>query len=142
MAQRIEELLGIDLRSLGIFRIAIGSLLLLDLALRATALTAHYTDAGVAPRTLVTDFAEQPWVLSLHMLDGGAALQVFLFLITAFGAICLILGFRSRIACVVCWALMLSLHIRNPFVNNLGDWLLVDLLFWGNVFASWSKILN
>ncbi len=26
---------------------------------------------------------------------------------------------------------MLSLHVRNPFVNNLGDWLLVHLLFWG-----------
>lgn len=129
--QKVEEILGIDLRSLAAFRIAIGLLILVDLVVRSTALNAHYTDVGVAPRDLVSEFAEQPWMLSLHMLSGGIVLQIVLFVITAISAVCLVLGYRSRVACFICWLLMLSLHVRNPFINNLGDWLLVDLLFWG-----------
>lgn len=128
---KIEELLGIDMRALATFRVMIASLILVDLVNRSFDLVAHYTDAGVVPRALVVEHAEQPWLLSFHMLDGGLALQIVLFIATAIAAMALLIGFRSRISCFVCWLLMLSLHVRNPFVNNLGDWLLVDLLFWG-----------
>ncbi len=128
---KIEELLGIDLRALGTFRIMIASLVLIDLMNRAFDLVAHYTDAGVVPRELVVAHAEQPWLLSFHMLSGDAFLQVFLFVVAALAAVALLIGYRSRLACIVCWLMTLSLHVRNPFVNNLGDWLLVDLLFWG-----------
>ena len=128
---KIEELLGIDLRSLGLFRIALGFIVLIDLVIRATSIEAHYTDAGVVPRALVFEYGEQPWFLSFHMLSGGLPLQIILFLFTGVGALALLTGYRSRIACFLSWALMLSLHVRNPFVNNLGDWILIDLLFWG-----------
>ena len=128
---KIEELLGLDLRALGVFRISIASLVLIDLVNRSFDLVAHYTDAGVVPRALVSEYAEQPWLLSFHMLSGGSGLQIVLFVLTGIAALALLLGYRSRVACFFCWLLMLSLHVRNPFVNNLGDWLLVDLLFWG-----------
>lgn len=128
---KIEELMGIDLRSLGVFRIGVGGLILLDLVIRASSLVAHYTDLGVAPRSLVVAYGEQPWFLSFHMLSGDIWLQVLLFVFAGISAIGLMLGFYSRIFCLLCWILTLSLHVRNPFVNNLGDWLLVDLLFWG-----------
>lgn len=128
---KIEELLGIDLRALGAFRIMIAWMVLVDLLNRSFDLVAHYTDAGVVPRELVIAHAEQPWLMSFHMLSGGALLQVLLFLATGVAAVALLIGYRSRVSCFVCWLLLLSLHVRNPFVNNLGDWLLVDLLFWG-----------
>ncbi len=128
---KIEELLGLDLRALGVFRILIAGLVLIDLMNRSFDLVAHYTDAGVVPRSLVFEHAEQPWLLSFHMLSGGPGLQVVLFVLAGAAAIALLVGYRSRLACFFCWLLMLSLHVRNPFVNNLGDWLLVDLLFWG-----------
>ena len=28
---------------------------------------------------------------------------------------------------------MLSIHVRNPYVNNLGDWFLLHLLFWATL---------
>ncbi|MGA1192190.1 MAG: HTTM domain-containing protein, partial [Bdellovibrionota bacterium] len=48
----------LDTRSLALFRIALGLLLLIDLINRAKFLRAHYTDFGVLPRgPLVTEFA-------------------------------------------------------------------------------------
>ena len=127
---KIEELIGIDLRALGVFRMALGAIILVDILVRFTSIKAHYTDEGVLPRSIVFEYGEQPWFLSFHMLSGELWLQVFLFLFTGVCAIALLMGYRCRVACFLCWILMLSLHVRNPFVNNLGDWLLVDLLFW------------
>ena len=128
--QRVEQILGIDVRSLGLFRVALGALILIDLAVRFGALEAHYTDAGVVPRHLVWQHGEQPVFLSIHLLSGSMYWQALLFIVATVSAVALLIGYRSRLACFMCWVLMLSLHVRNPYVNNLGDWLLVDLLFW------------
>ena len=45
----LREIFGIDLRTMALFRVGLGALLLADLALRARDLTAHYTDAGILP---------------------------------------------------------------------------------------------
>ena len=45
-----SEAFGADLRSLALMRIGAATLLLVDLAMRAGDLIAHYTDAGVLPR--------------------------------------------------------------------------------------------
>ncbi len=91
--RRVEELLGIDLRSLGLFRILIGLLIMLDLCVRATSIGAHYTDAGVVPRQLVFDYGEQPWFFSFHMLSGDIILQIVLFLLAGLSALLLAVGF-------------------------------------------------
>lgn len=129
--RRVERLLGIDARSLGIFRISIGLLLVIDLIIRLSSLEAHYTDIGVVPRTLIYSHAEQSIHLSLHLLSGSIIWQGLLFFIALVASICLTVGYRTRLSTIICWVLTLSLHVRNPFVNNLGDWLLLDLLFWG-----------
>ena len=43
----------LDVRSLAVFRIGLALTILLDLAIRAQDLGAHYTDAGVVPRALL-----------------------------------------------------------------------------------------
>src|SRR6188508_3787652 len=45
-----EDHYGLDLRSLAVFRMGVGYLLLSDLVRRAFDLRAHYTDVGVLPR--------------------------------------------------------------------------------------------
>ena len=46
---RLRKVIGSDLRSLALFRIALACGLLFDLATRARDLTAHYTDHGTLP---------------------------------------------------------------------------------------------
>ncbi|QFU82343.1 HTTM domain-containing protein [Natronorubrum aibiense] len=119
---------AIDRRALAAFRISLGVLLLVDLARRTRMLEEFYTDAGVLPREAL--FADYSSVYSLHALSGEAWVQGLLFFIAGVFALALLCGYHTRIAAVVSWLLLISLHIRNPMVLNAGDILLRMLLFW------------
>jgi hypothetical protein len=67
---RLKETLGVDLRSLALFRICLGSLILVDLVLRSVDLQAHYTDFGVLPRGVLWEMYSQ-WHISLHTASGS-----------------------------------------------------------------------
>ena len=73
----LEQIFGLDLRSLALLRIGLGLLLLLDIADRLPGVAAHYSDGGVLPRDALREF-EQGWIPSLHSLSGEAAFQAAL----------------------------------------------------------------
>jgi hypothetical protein len=123
--------LAVDRRALAALRIALGLLLLADLVLRSRALVAHYTDRGVLPREALRATYGPLADISLHALSGGVALQVALFGLAGLAALTLTAGYRTRLAAVVSWLLLVSLHARNPMLLNAGDSLLRRLLFWG-----------
>ena len=118
---------AIDHRALAAFRVALGTLVIADLALRSRDLVAFYTDAGVLPRSaLFADYGP----VSLHAVSGAAWGQGLLFLLAGAVALALVVGYRTRTATAVTWVLLVSLHMRNPMVLNAGDTLLRMLLFW------------
>jgi hypothetical protein len=123
--------LGVDTRALAAFRVALGLLVLADLALRARDLTAFYTDAGVLPRSLLFELFPTVGRLSFHALSGALAWQAVLFALTAAAAVALVAGARSRLAALLLFVLLLSVHARNLAVLNAGDSLLRRLLLWG-----------
>lgn len=120
----------VDTRALAALRIALGSLLVLDLVLRARHLVVFYTDAGVLPRSLLRGTGSYPAV-SVHALSGSVWMQALLFLVAGLAAIALLVGYRTRLATLVSLLLLVSLQARNPLVLNAGDTLLRRLLFWG-----------
>ena len=69
------QLFAVDVRALAVLRMGMAVVILYDLAVRAPDLVAHYTDAGVLPRTariaMMWDYHEA-WWMSLHMLSGQA----------------------------------------------------------------------
>jgi len=127
---KIEELFGADLRSLAALRIATALILILDLCQRATDLEAHYSDFGVAPRSLVIDNLGSRWFVSFHFLSGAWQVQALLFLLAGILACALLIGYRTRIATVGCWIFWVSLIVRNFHVVAGGDMLLRAVLFW------------
>jgi hypothetical protein len=131
-----ETFFGLDLRSLALFRIGLGLTLLVDLTGRWPDLVAHYTDAGVLPRSIVPVYT-----ISAHGLDGSATYARLLFLLAAAVAVALVVGYRTQLATFFSWLLLLSLHARNPLVLHGGDLLERLLLFW-SIFlplgARWS----
>ncbi|MDX1386836.1 MAG: HTTM domain-containing protein [bacterium] len=137
----MKRLLGIDLRSLALFRISMGLILIWDLVDRAGDLRAHYTSQGVLPLSELLGNFSQPYALSLHFLNDSLAFQSTLFLLAGLMALALIFGFLTRLATVGSWVLLISLHWRNPLVLQFGDMLLRVLLFW-SIFlplgARWS----
>jgi hypothetical protein len=124
-------LFAIDMRSLALFRICIGSVLLVDLLARSADIQQHYSDLGVLPReALGRLLLLSKWHWSIHTWTGSVAGQILLFANAAVCAVALILGYRTRLALAVSWLLLASLHSRNPMLQYGGDHLLRMLLFW------------
>ncbi len=126
LARRI----GIDTRVLAIFRISLGVLLLADLFLRSRNLAAFYTDSGVIPLSVLTTRFAGLSKLSIHALSGALWFQAALFVVAGIFAVMLLLGYWTRLATVVSFVLLVSLHARNPVLLNAGDSVLRRLLLW------------
>jgi hypothetical protein len=122
---------GIDARALAAFRVAVGLLVLADLGLRARHLTAFYTDAGVLPRSTLAETAAALASLSVHAHVGSWRGQAALFALTAAAAVAVVVGYRTRAATAGTCYLLLSLYLRNRYVLNGGDGLLVLSLLFG-----------
>ena len=56
-----EQLFGLDLRSLALFRIGLALLIIIDLIKRSKDLTAHYTDFGILPRAALLEHFSNSW---------------------------------------------------------------------------------
>ncbi len=125
----VKRIFGIDLRTLALFRICLGTLILADLINRAGHLTAFYTDKGVLTRVAAIEYND-PVRLSLYMIGGSPEFVALLFLLAGILAILLILGYRTRLVTVLSWVFLISISNRNLFVQQAGDTLLVVLTFW------------
>ncbi|MFC4543280.1 HTTM domain-containing protein [Halosolutus amylolyticus] len=131
IAAGIQRRFEIDRRALAAFRIALGTLLIVDLLRRARKLEDFYTDSGVLPREALFADYSAPYTYSLHAVSGEVWAQALLFCVAGVVALALLVGYRTRTATIVSWLLLVSLHLRNPMVLNSGDVLLRMLLFWG-----------
>lgn len=127
---KLSELFGIDIRSLALFRIGLAIVLIGDLLIRMQDLKAHYSDEGVLPRPALIDMFLNPWSLSLNLISGQWQIQLVLFIIQIIFAIALLVGYYTRLATVVSWFLLLSLHLRNTMILQGGDIVLKILFFW------------
>jgi hypothetical protein len=125
----LTRLFAIDLRSLAVFRIGIALVLLFDTIDRIRDLGAFYTDAGVLPASLLAEHVRGP-LWSLHARLPDAAVPA-LFAAAILAALALLVGWKTRLAAVLCWLLLASIHQRNPLLAySGGDNLLRTLLFW------------
>lgn len=127
----VRQIFGLDLRSLALFRVAIGLVIIADLIDRGQDLTAHYTDIGLLPRTALIQHFMNTWGVCLHLVTGTFAGMAVLFVLQGWVAFLLAIGYRTRLMAVVSWFLMYSLHLRNGIILQGGDDLLRMLLFWG-----------
>ncbi len=130
--QSVRHLFALDLRSLALWRVATALLVLADLLRRSVDLVAHYTDAGVLPREVLrqSSYYFPPGSWSLYLLSGDAWFAGGLLILNAIAAIALLLGWRSRLAALMCWVLQRSIRVRNPLLYDGGDATLGLMLFW------------
>ncbi|MDI3260825.1 MAG: HTTM domain-containing protein [Sinobacteraceae bacterium] len=126
---RIAALFAIDVRTLALFRVLLGTILCVDALQRMGDARAFYSDSGVMPRDWLVTF-NGPWRISLYMANGTTAFAVTLLTLEAAAAAMLALGWRTRFAVVSCFVLEASLLNRNILVLIGGDILLLCLLFW------------
>jgi hypothetical protein len=136
-----SRLFGVDLRSLALFRIVLGSYIVVDLWIRSYNLREHYTDLGWLLREALPEVGLRPWSSSIYHLSGSLEWAAFLFALNTLFGLALVLGYRTRFAGLGCWLLMLSLQERNPMVLDGADMLFRHLCFWSLFLplgARWS----
>ena len=137
----LERWFGLDTRSLAAFRIGLGVIVVLDVANRIPDLIVHYTDAGALPRWAVAERLARLEHVSFHMGAGSGGWIALLFAVQLLAGLALMVGFHTRLATAVAWALTVSLHNRNPLVLHSGDVIIRMMLFWGLFLplgARWS----
>ncbi len=125
----LSDLFGVDVRSLALLRVGVGSLLLIDLLQRSRWIAENYSQRGVLPDDALAALGSAPFP-SVHLLLGTPGLQTALFGVAAAFAFMLLVGWHTRAACVASWYLLVSLHARNPLILDGGDLLLALVLFW------------
>ena len=137
----LRAVFGLDLRSLALFRIGLGVVLSCDLVQRIGDAESFYGDFGILPRSvLFSEFAD-PWYWTLHAFSGQSGAVALLFAVQLALALCLLAGYRTRPAALLCWLLVVSVQHRNEFVGHGGDQLLRTLLLWSLFLplgARWS----
>ncbi|NKF21638.1 HTTM domain-containing protein [Solimonas marina] len=126
---RLAEMVGIDLRTLALFRTVLGLVLLWCVLSCFRDLGAFWTDHGVMPRVWMIE-SDSRWRWSLYLMNGQTWFVAMLLIVQAGFAAMLALGWRTRIATIASFVLWASLINRDPMVLIGGDLLLCCLLFW------------
>lgn len=125
----LHNAFGVDARSLAIFRIAVGLVILVDLVQRSRHALTHYSDAGVLPRNVAFDSLSQ-YRWSIFFVNGSPTFVQAMFTLGIFAAIAMILGCKTRIATVILWVIVVSVQSRNPHLSSGADTLMRVTLFW------------
>ncbi|MFC6721968.1 HTTM domain-containing protein [Halobacteriaceae bacterium SHR40] len=126
---RIHARATVETRSLAAFRIALATVILVDLLHRSRHLALFYTDQGGYPVAAYEVTYTEYTGVSIHALSGALWFQQFMFFVAGLFAVAMLVGYRTRLVTFVSFLLLVSLHARNPGVINGGDKLLRLLLF-------------
>lgn len=111
--------------TLAVVRIAYGTLVVLWALTLMPDLLSFFSTSGVLP--------EQPrydWQVGLFQVFSSDAAVILLWLLLVAGAVSLALGYRTRLAAVVTFVVLMSFQRRNPFMMNAGDRLIRILGFY------------
>lgn len=129
-------------------RIGLATVLIGDLLVRLSDLKAFYTDAGWLPLAVMHDGFYSDFSLSFHAMNGSYIWQIALISIGFCAALMMLVGYRTKVAIVVSWILLLSIQNRNVLILQGGDDFLRLALFWSmfmplnNVWSFDSKAIT
>lgn len=118
----------VNSRPLSLFRIGFALVLLKEALFHLPLAEVFYSDIGVVPRSTVWEIIGHRF--SLMDILPYSWMAILFFLGWACVAVCLLIGFRTRLMSVLNFVIVLSVYERNPFVVNGADDILRLLSFW------------
>ena len=125
----LQNIFSLDLRSIAIFRISLGILMLFDSLSRYRDAYAHLTDYGILPRSVLNTDLSNVYSFSLSNISGELLFQQLLLIFTILMSVFLIFGYRVKLTSFILWILTLSFQNRNPQILHASDQLLRQMLF-------------
>lgn len=136
MTQRGFDI-SIDLHAIGIFRIGLALILILDLVLNKMPFAEiFYSDAGIFDHNTLellvqSNANNQLYGFGLlNFIDSAGGVKLF-FAVTLLFYFLLLAGVFSRLFAVLSFVMLWSIHHANPYVLSGPDDLLINLLFIG-----------
>lgn len=125
----LKRSFGFDYRSMSLYRLLIGTLIVVGVLYRLPDLTAFYTDVGILPRQIFLSEFALPWSFSLHLASGSYGVMFLFFMVQLVLGLMVLFGFKTRWALIFSYILNVSVHNRNWLINNGGDDVLRSILF-------------
>jgi len=119
-----------DPRSLGLFRIAFGALLAVDVALKFPEIEAHYSNSGWLPNHFALFRPMTDHLFSVYLAFGTPSEVKCLLALHLLVCLLLVLGYRTRVMQLLALLLTTSLNSRNVLIENGGSVVLNILLVW------------
>src|SRR4051812_44844700 len=129
-----------DSRLFALYRILLGTLLVYDAFDRLRDFHAFYTERGVLPRVAAMAF-RSPWAWSIFDMIQPWGLELAIYLAGVAVLIAFTLGYRTRLATILSWVFVVSVHHRNDLILDGSDVVLRVMLFWlmfADCGACWS----
>ncbi|MHB8420116.1 MAG: DCC1-like thiol-disulfide oxidoreductase family protein [Myxococcales bacterium] len=120
----------LDLRPLGLFRIAFGLVLILAVADIGPVLFDLLSDEGVMPRAALLGGIARSNRFSIMDFAGPRWAVVLVWALALLAVVAFTVGWRSRMATVASFLLVCGLHERNLLVFDGADNVIRCLLFW------------
>ncbi|WP_373998093.1 HTTM domain-containing protein [Bdellovibrio bacteriovorus] len=120
----------LDLRSLAIFRIAMGACLCSDLITKLFYARDFYSDWGLMPRTYWVNNFMNHSKISLMLANGEAWFQYTFLTIALISALLFTAGYKTKFFQIVTLILLGSIQSRNYLLLSAADDLLRLSLFW------------
>lgn len=122
--------LSLDPRSLGLCRIYLGCLLLVDLLRRVDGLRVWYTNQGVLPNHTLLWRPAAEYQFSLFFLASHAGEAAFLFVLCGIVYALFALGYRTKLMHVLSCVAVCSLHNRLSLLEDGSEVTTRLLTFW------------
>lgn len=123
-----------DPRSLGLLRIALGSLVFVDILRRVPDIEAHYANTGWLTNHFALFRPMSSHLFSLHLAFSSPGQVKVLFALHLLVCLLFIVGWKTRVMHVLMAMLLISADSRNVMIEN-GGWVVLILL------TVWSAFL-
>ncbi|AGB39718.1 HTTM domain-containing protein [Natronococcus occultus] len=129
LRRAVANRVRIDTRTLAAFRVLAGLLIIADLLLRSRNFSFYYTNDGAVPQSLAQAMSSEG-AISIYHYTTDPTVIAGLFVLQGLIAVQLIVGYKTRIATILSFLLVVSLDHHNPLVLSYADTLFRLLLFW------------
>jgi hypothetical protein len=147
--QKIKKIFPpLDSRSLALFRVVLGIIILLDLFLnKIPYIDYFYYNSGVYTKDIlekaiqIDNFRKIQKLSLLFYITSTPHINGFFYL-TVVLFIPYILGYKARIFGLLGWICLLSIHLRNPYVVSGPDQLIITFLTWSLLLPIENSIFN
>jgi len=120
----------LDARSLAVYRIGLGLLLLVDSLLRTRDFSLMFAPRGIFPLAAIAEYYGDPTNWSVAFWHDSAWWGGLVLATQGLAGIALAAGYRTRLATVIGWIALVSVVRRTAPATNAGDMWLGCQLLW------------